>query len=55
MNFKAVITLTFLTILASIVSAREVIPFNQEWAFKKDHLLLMDCNMEIFSRVLGSL
>ncbi|WP_293928401.1 sugar-binding domain-containing protein [Sphingobacterium sp. UBA6320] len=35
MNFKAVITLTFLTILAAIVSAREIIPFNQEWAFKK--------------------
>ncbi|MDH5828198.1 sugar-binding domain-containing protein [Sphingobacterium faecium] len=35
MNFKAVIILTFLTIMASIATAREVIAFNQDWAFKK--------------------
>ena len=35
MNFKAIVTLFFLTILTSLSFSREVISFNQDWAFKK--------------------
>jgi beta-galactosidase len=35
MNFKAIVTLFFLTILTSVSFSREVISFNKDWAFKK--------------------